>query len=47
MSPDPIKMRHEAPDGFPVDRAGEGLGTGLLKVGDRLRPVLAQKRVVG
>ena len=37
----------EAPDGFPVDRAGEGLGTGLLEVGDRLRPVLAQKRMVG
>src|SRR5262249_767453 len=37
----------EAPDGFPVDRAGQGLGTGLLKVGDRLHPVLAPKRVMG
>ena len=37
----------EASDGYPVNRPGEGLGAGLLKVGDRLRPVLAQKRMVG
>src|SRR5262249_19692363 len=37
----------EAPDSFPVDRAGEGLGTGLLKVGDRLRPFLSKEGMVG
>ena len=37
----------KASDGFPVDRAGKGLGAGLLKVGDRLRPILAQERMVG
>src|SRR5215471_6079887 len=36
----------ETPNSFAMGRAAEGLSTGLLKVGDRLRPVLSQERMV-